>query len=128
MSDDTLGELLVKKAEAGVRVLLLVWSDISDQMGTHDNDTYNYFKGETLNTEYYTTLTMREKYYLRYQSGVLYCPQRCLYRRAVRPVQHLSGQDLHSPPEECNSGQFASRVPGGQTEDHSGLCWRPGPG
>ena len=51
MSDDTLGELLVKKAEAGVRVLLLVWSDISDQMGTHDNDTYNYFKGETLDTE-----------------------------------------------------------------------------
>ena len=45
MSEDTLGELLVKKAEAGVRVLLLVWSDISDQMGTHDNDTYNFFKG-----------------------------------------------------------------------------------
>ena len=46
MSEDTLGELLVKKAEAGVRVLLLVWSDISDQMGTHDNDTYNFFKGQ----------------------------------------------------------------------------------
>ena len=29
-----------------MRVLLLVWSDISDQMGTHDNDTYNFFKGD----------------------------------------------------------------------------------
>ena len=36
----------MKKADAGVRVLLLLWSDISDQMGTHDNDTYNFFKGK----------------------------------------------------------------------------------
>ena len=36
----------MRKAEAGVRVVLLVWSDISDQMGTHDNDTFNFFKGK----------------------------------------------------------------------------------
>ena len=46
MKELSLGELLVRKAEAGVKVLILVWSDISDQMGTHDNDTYNFFKGE----------------------------------------------------------------------------------
>ena len=49
MSEDTLGELLVKKAEAGVRVLLLVWSDISHQMGTHDIETYKFFKGQHYN-------------------------------------------------------------------------------
>ena len=36
----------MRKAEAGVRVVLLVWSDISDQMGTHDNETFNFFKGK----------------------------------------------------------------------------------
>ena len=45
LRDLTLGELLVRKADDGVRVLLLVWSDISDQMGTHDNETHNFFTG-----------------------------------------------------------------------------------
>eukprot|EP00878_Enallax_costatus_P010831 GHUV01011310.1.p1 GENE.GHUV01011310.1~~GHUV01011310.1.p1 ORF type:complete len:894 (+),score=260.77 GHUV01011310.1:345-3026(+) len=48
----TFGELLVKKAEQGVRVLMLVWDDTTNNMGlhagvmaTHDQDTYAYFKG-----------------------------------------------------------------------------------
>lgn len=46
MKELSLGELLVRKAEAGVKVLMLVWSDISDQMGTHDNQTEDFFRGK----------------------------------------------------------------------------------
>ncbi|XP_022893430.1 phospholipase D alpha 1-like [Olea europaea var. sylvestris] len=51
--DVTLGELLKKKANEGVRVLLLVWDDRTSVnilkkdglMATHDEDTGNYFRG-----------------------------------------------------------------------------------
>ncbi len=42
----TLGELLRKKAEDGVRVLLMIWGETTSIMGTHDTETENYFKGE----------------------------------------------------------------------------------
>jgi len=47
-----LGELLRVKAESGVRVLLMIWSEYTSgvvgeagMMGTHDMETFNYFKG-----------------------------------------------------------------------------------
>ncbi|KAK1403538.1 Phospholipase D [Heracleum sosnowskyi] len=51
--DITLGELLIKKADEGVRVLLLVWDDRTSVktlkqdglMATHDEDTGMYFQG-----------------------------------------------------------------------------------
>ncbi|CAN6455137.1 unnamed protein product [Victoria cruziana] len=50
--DVTLGELLKKKADEGVRVLMLVWDDRTSVgllkkdglMATHDEETANYFK------------------------------------------------------------------------------------
>eukprot|EP00879_Flechtneria_rotunda_P013406 GHRR01013996.1.p1 GENE.GHRR01013996.1~~GHRR01013996.1.p1 ORF type:complete len:724 (+),score=209.94 GHRR01013996.1:247-2418(+) len=46
-----LGELLIKKAREGVSVLLLVWDDATNNtgltegvMGTHDQETYRFFK------------------------------------------------------------------------------------
>lgn len=52
----TLGELLKEKAEQGVRVNLLVWDDRTSNlfnkgglMGTHDEDTMNYFQGTKVN-------------------------------------------------------------------------------
>ncbi len=41
----TLGELLRKKAENGVRVLLMIWGETTSIMGTHDTETENFFKG-----------------------------------------------------------------------------------
>lgn len=51
--DSTLGELLKKKANEGVRVLMLVWDDRTSVgllkqdglMATHDEETGNYFRG-----------------------------------------------------------------------------------
>lgn len=51
--DLTLGQLLIKKANEGVRVLMLVWDDRTSVgvlktdglMVTHDEDTFNYFNG-----------------------------------------------------------------------------------
>ncbi|XP_072971350.1 phospholipase D alpha 1-like [Typha angustifolia] len=53
--DATLGELLKRKAEEGVRVLILVWDDRTSLglgplkkdglMATHDQDTASYFRG-----------------------------------------------------------------------------------
>jgi len=47
-----IGDLLVMKAEEGVRVLLLIWNDASSadwlgagQMGTHDEETEEFFAG-----------------------------------------------------------------------------------
>ena len=46
-----LGELLKMKSESGVKVLILVWSDLSStvtgegMMGTHDQETRTYFAG-----------------------------------------------------------------------------------
>ena len=47
-----LGKLLLKKAEEGVAVLLMVWDDASNNLGltpglmaTHDNETFAFFKG-----------------------------------------------------------------------------------
>ena len=45
MADLTLGELLRRKAEEGVRVLLMIWGETTSIMGTHDTETENYFKG-----------------------------------------------------------------------------------
>ena len=42
----TLGELLKKKAEDGVRVLIMIWGETTSIMGTHDTETENFFKGE----------------------------------------------------------------------------------
>ena len=45
LSNLTVGELLKKKAEDGVRVLLMIWGETTSIMGTHDTETENYFKG-----------------------------------------------------------------------------------
>uniref|UniRef100_A0A0C9RUJ2 Phospholipase D n=1 Tax=Wollemia nobilis TaxID=56998 RepID=A0A0C9RUJ2_9CONI len=50
--DQTLGQLLKKKAEEGVRVLMLVWDDRTSVgllkrdglMATHDQETFDYFR------------------------------------------------------------------------------------
>lgn len=47
---ETLGQLLVRKADEGVRVLLLIWddrlsTDVTDGLGTHDNKTAGFFNG-----------------------------------------------------------------------------------
>ena len=42
----TLGELLLKKAEDGVRVLIMIWGETTSIMGTHDTETENFFKGK----------------------------------------------------------------------------------
>ena len=42
----TLGELLKKKAEDGVVVLIMIWGETTSIMGTHDTETENFFKGE----------------------------------------------------------------------------------
>ena len=50
--DTNVGELLKRKASEGVRVLVMTWNEKSNDsglmagmMGTHDEDTYKYFKG-----------------------------------------------------------------------------------
>lgn len=47
-----LGRLLLDRAEAGVKVCLLLWDDVSNNFGlhpglmaTHDNETFAFFKG-----------------------------------------------------------------------------------
>ena len=47
----TLGEILKDKAKEGVKVWVMIWSEKTSSrfktdglMGTHDMDTYNYFK------------------------------------------------------------------------------------
>ncbi|XP_052199304.1 phospholipase D alpha 1-like [Diospyros lotus] len=55
--DSTLGELLKKKAEEGVRVLMLVWDDRTSVkqlkkdglMATHDEETSSYFENTKVN-------------------------------------------------------------------------------
>lgn len=55
--DETLGQLLKRRANEGVRVLMLVWDDRTSVgllkkdglMGTHDEDTLNYFEGSAVN-------------------------------------------------------------------------------
>jgi len=49
---ETVGELLKRKAEEGVRVLVMTWNEKSNDtglmaglLGTHDETTYTYFKG-----------------------------------------------------------------------------------
>ncbi|PON89019.1 Phospholipase D [Trema orientale] len=61
--DITLGELLIKKAREGVKVLMLVWDDRTSVkllkndgvMATHDEDTESYFR----NTEVHCVLCPR---------------------------------------------------------------------
>lgn len=59
----TLGELLVRKAEEGVQVSVLIWDEITSHdmlagllktvgvMGVRDEETYNYFKGTKVSCE-----------------------------------------------------------------------------
>ncbi|KAK9130688.1 hypothetical protein Sjap_011175 [Stephania japonica] len=54
--DTTLGELLKKKANEGVRVLLLIWHDRTSIMNTHDEQTEKYFNG----TEVHCVLCPRD--------------------------------------------------------------------
>ena len=58
MSSLSLGELLKKKAEDGVRVLIMIWGETTSIMGTHDTETENFFKGEL---ERFTTLAASAK-------------------------------------------------------------------
>jgi len=51
----SLGELLKMKAECGVRVLVMIWSEYTSgavkeagMMGTHDMETFNFFKGTSV--------------------------------------------------------------------------------
>ena len=46
LSGLTLGELLKRKADEGVRVLVMIWGETTAIMGTHDTETENYFEGE----------------------------------------------------------------------------------
>ena len=46
LSSLSLGELLKRKAEEGVRVLVMIWGETTAIMGTHDTETENYFKGK----------------------------------------------------------------------------------
>ena len=48
LSNLTVGELLKKKAEDGVRVLLMIWGETTSIMGTHDTETENFFKGKQI--------------------------------------------------------------------------------
>ncbi|KAJ4957653.1 hypothetical protein NE237_024764 [Protea cynaroides] len=43
--DITLGDLLKRKASEGVRVLMLVWHDVTTLMQTHDKETEDFFRG-----------------------------------------------------------------------------------
>jgi len=50
--DSNIGELLIRKAAEGVCVCVMTWNEKSNDggmlegmMGTHDEDTYNYFRG-----------------------------------------------------------------------------------
>ena len=60
----TLGQILVDKAQEGVKVYVMVWSEktsgdfVGEQgvMGTHDMETYNFFK----NTDVHCALAPRE--------------------------------------------------------------------
>ncbi len=45
LSDLCLGELLKRKADEGVRVLLLIWDEYRGVMGTHDTRTEEFFRG-----------------------------------------------------------------------------------
>jgi phospholipase D1/2 len=55
--DETLGQLLKRRANEGVRVLMLVWDDRTSVgllkkdglMATHDEETLNYFEGSEVN-------------------------------------------------------------------------------
>lgn len=52
-SNERLGELLMRKANEGVQVLLLIWddklsTDVLDGLGTHDNKTEKFFKGSNV--------------------------------------------------------------------------------
>ena len=39
-----IGKLLIQKADEGVVVNLLAWSDLSSSLGTHDKESWKYFK------------------------------------------------------------------------------------
>ena len=64
MDDRTLGEILVDKANMGVRVYVMVWSEKTSGkivgekgvMNTHDMETFNYFEG----TKVHCALAPRE--------------------------------------------------------------------
>jgi len=68
--DGTLGQLLCKKADQGVKVKVMVWSEYTSGamkeqgvMGTHDMETYNYFKDPRnydSNNKVYCALAPRE--------------------------------------------------------------------
>ncbi|CAB4065983.1 PLD1_2 [Lepeophtheirus salmonis] len=45
LSNLSLGELLLNKADSGVRVLVMIWGETTAIMGTHDTETVNFFKG-----------------------------------------------------------------------------------
>ena len=57
--DTNVGELLKRKASEGVRVLVMTWNEksndsglIAGMMGTHDEDTYKYFKVNSIQIRY----------------------------------------------------------------------------
>ena len=69
--DGTLGQLLCRKADQGVKVKVMVWSEYTSGnmvsegvMGTHDMETYNYFKDSSrydqMNNRVHCALAPRE--------------------------------------------------------------------
>ena len=60
MASLTLGELLKKKAEDGVRVLLMIWGETTSIMGTHDTETENFFKGDSYINGFTKNLIIRK--------------------------------------------------------------------
>ena len=65
----SLGELLKRKAEDGVRVLIMIWGETTSIMGTHDTETENFFKGN--NTHISHKGKLRKTEYAREQGGSL---------------------------------------------------------
>jgi len=58
-----LGELLKRKAECGVRVLVMIWGEMTSVMGTHDSATENYFKGRRRKSYFVGKLLKRQAKY-----------------------------------------------------------------
>ena len=55
ITDQTLGDILIEKANEGVEVFIMIWQEMSTKyylpsvMGTHCQETYDFFIGTGVN-------------------------------------------------------------------------------
>ena len=55
VTDKTLGDILIEKANEGVGVFIMIWQEMAGKfglpgiMGTHDKETNNFFSGTEVN-------------------------------------------------------------------------------